>query len=83
VLIAIGTHIGIDPIQLGTIIVVNFAIGQITPPVGYSLFVGAAISGLTVEEVSKPLWPMILIEVLVLALVTYVPVLTLALPRLL
>jgi C4-dicarboxylate transporter DctM subunit len=83
VLIAIGEHIGIDPIQLGAMIVVNFAIGQITPPVGYSLFIGAAISNLTVEKVAKQLWPLILVELVVLALVTYVPSVTLALPSLL
>jgi tripartite ATP-independent transporter DctM subunit len=82
VLISIGHHIGIDPIQLGAIIVVNFAIGQITPPVGYSLFIGAAISKLTIEEVARQLWPMILVEIIVLMLVTYVPAVTLTLPRL-
>jgi C4-dicarboxylate transporter DctM subunit len=83
VLIAIGQHIGIDPIQLGAMIVVNFAIGQITPPVGYSLFIGAAISNLTVEKVAKQLWPLMLVELVVLVLVTYVPAISLALPSLL
>ena len=82
VLIAIGHHIGIDPIQLGAIIVVNFAIGQITPPVGYSLFIGAAISKLPIEQVARQLWPMIFVEIVVLVLVTYVPAITLALPHL-
>ena len=80
---AYGQHIGIDPIQLGAMIVVNFAIGQITPPVGYSLFIGAAISNLTVEQVAKQLWPLMLVELVVLILVTYVPAVTLALPSLL
>jgi TRAP-type C4-dicarboxylate transport system permease large subunit len=82
VLIAIGHYIGIDPIQLGAIIVVNFAIGQITSPVGYSLFIGAAISKLPIEQVARQLWPMIFVEIVILVLVTYVPAITLALPHL-
>ena len=83
VLTSIGTSLGLDPIHLGAIVVINFAIGMATPPFGYSLFVGAAISRLSVEEVSKALWPMLLVKILVLALITYVPWVVLALPRLL
>ena len=62
---------------------INFAIGMATPLFGYSLFVGAAISRLSVEEVRKALWLMLRVKILVLALITYVPWVVLALPRLL
>ncbi|WP_306130358.1 TRAP transporter large permease [Roseovarius sp. MMSF_3350] len=83
VLITIGAQLGIDPIHLGAIVVINFAIGMATPPFGYSLFVGASISGLKVEQVSNALWPMLGVMIFVLMLVTYVPWITLALPQLL
>ncbi|GGB35855.1 TRAP transporter large permease [Tistrella bauzanensis] len=83
VLTSIGASLGLDPIHLGAIVVINFAIGMATPPFGYSLFVGAAVSKLSVEEVSKALWPMLLVKIAVLALITYVPWVVLALPRLL
>lgn len=82
VLINIGASIGLDPIHLGAIVVINFAVGMATPPFGYSLFVGAAISGLSVEQISRPLWPMLAVQVAVLGIVTYVPWFTLALPSL-
>lgn len=82
VLMAVGQQIGIDPIHLGAIIVINFAIGMATPPFGYSLFVGAAISKLTIEQISRAIWPMLIVEIIVLGLVTYMPWTTLLLPRL-
>lgn len=82
VLMSVGQHIGIDPIHLGAIIVINFAIGMATPPFGYSLFVGAAVSKLSVEQISRALWPMLLVEIIVLAMVTYMPWTTLLLPHL-
>ena len=82
VLIALGKKLGIDDIQLGAIVSMNFAIGMATPPFGYALFVGAAISKVSIERISRPLWPLIGILVLVLALVTYIPAVTLAIPRL-
>ncbi|WP_119166117.1 TRAP transporter large permease [Algihabitans albus] len=83
VLTALGAELGLDPTHLGALVVINFAIGMATPPFGYSLFVGAAISKLSVEAISKALWPMLLVQILVLMLVTYVPAVTLFLPNLL
>lgn len=82
VLTAVGAQLGLDPIHLGAIVVINFAIGMVTPPFGYSLFVGSAISGLSVEKISRALWPLILVEIIVLGLVTYIPQVSLALPSL-
>lgn len=82
VLVSVGAQLGLDPIHLGAIVVINFAIGMVTPPFGYSLFVGSAISGISVEKIARALWPLILVEIVVLGLVTYVPQVSLALPSL-
>ncbi len=81
VLIGVGDGLGLDPIHLGALVVINFAIGMATPPFGYSLFVGAAVSQLKVEQVARALWPLLMVELAVLLLVTFIPELTLALPR--
>ncbi|BBK40948.1 membrane protein [Allostella vacuolata] len=83
VLIALGRTIGMDPIQLGAMVSINFAVGMATPPFGYALFVGAAVSRLSIERISRELWPLIGVLIAVLVLVTYVPWVTLALVRLL
>jgi len=81
-LIDLGARLGIDPIQLGPIVVINFAVGMETPPLGYSLFVGSAISGLTIEEIARGMLPFFLVDVGMLMLVTFVPPATLWLPKL-
>lgn len=82
ILIKIGNQIGMDPIQLGAMVSINFTIGMATPPFGYALFIGAAISKLSIGAISKPLMPMLLVMVIVLAIVTYVPAATLWIQRL-
>jgi C4-dicarboxylate transporter DctM subunit len=82
VLMHLGQELGIDPIQLGPMIVINFAVGMETPPLGYSLFVGSAISGLTIEEIARGMLPFFLVDVGMLLLVTFVPWVTLWLPTL-
>lgn len=77
-LIAIGNQFGIDPIHFGAMIVTNVAIGMATPPVGYCLFVGTAISGQNLWSVSAAMWPQILMMFIVLLLVTYIPAFSLA-----
>jgi tripartite ATP-independent transporter DctM subunit len=81
-LINLGNQLGIDPIQLGAIVVINFAVGMETPPLGYSLFVGSSISGLSIEEISRGMLPFFLVDVGMLMLVTFVPWITLAFPKL-
>lgn len=82
VLTTVAAKIGIDPIQFGAIVVINFAVGMVTPPIGYSLFVGASISKLTIEQVTRAVWPFLIAEVIVLMLLTYIPAITLFIPRL-
>jgi C4-dicarboxylate transporter DctM subunit len=82
-LIALAQKFGIDPIHFGSIIVTNVAIGMAAPPIGYCLFVGMAISGLSLGAVSRAIWPMVLVMLVVLMLTTYVPAFSLWLPQLL
>ena len=74
--------LGIDPVHFGMIMILNLGIGLITPPVGPTLFVGCAIGKVTMEQVSKELWPFYGAMCLALLLVTYVPALSLWLPSL-
>ena len=75
--------LGIDPVHFGIIMILNLGIGLITPPVGPTLFVGCAIGKVTMEEVSRELWPFYGAMCLALLIVTYVPPLSLWLPSLL
>ena len=72
-LIAIGSKFGVDPIHLGSIIVTNVAIGMAAPPIGYCLFIGMAISGLSLGRISRAIWPQIIVMLIVLFLTTYIP----------
>jgi tripartite ATP-independent transporter DctM subunit len=81
ILLPVVTQIGVDPVHFGMIMMVNLGIGLITPPVGGVLFVGAAIARLPIEAVARALLPFFAAMLLVLALVTYVPAISLALPR--
>lgn len=74
--------IGGNLIHFGLLITIGLAIGMATPPVAIDIYVASAITGLSMEEVSKPIVPMVLILVAVLFLCTYVPSLVLVLPRL-
>lgn len=75
-------RLGIDPVHFGMIMILNLGIGLITPPVGPTLFVGCAIGKVTMEEVSKELWPFYGAMCLALLLVTYIPAISLWLPGL-
>ncbi|MDB5412333.1 MAG: C4-dicarboxylate transport system [Rubritepida sp.] len=72
-LIAIGNRFGVDPVHFGAIIVTNVSIGMAAPPIGYCLFVGMAISGLSLARISRAIWPQIIIMLIVLMLTTYIP----------
>lgn len=83
VLSTIGVQVGMDPIQLGAMVVINFAVGMVTPPLGYSIFVASAISHLTVEQIARRLGPFMLVFVVLILLITFVPWITTWLPNLL
>ncbi|HZH61471.1 MAG TPA: TRAP transporter large permease [Metabacillus sp.] len=73
ILLPIAINIGIDPIQFGIIMIVNLAIGFITPPVGVNLFVGSGISGLSIETLAKATVPFFVSMILSLAVITVIP----------
>lgn len=80
ILLPVATSLGMDPVQFGIMLLLNLAIGLITPPVGNLLFVGCAIGGISIEKATRTL-PLFLIPMLVvLLLITFVPALSLALP---
>ena len=81
ILLPVMQTFGVDPVHFGMIMIINLGIGLITPPVGPTLFVGCAIGKVTIEEVSKELWPFYGAMCIALLIVTYVPALSLWLPR--
>jgi len=83
VLYPAAVKLGIDPIHFGIMVVVNMEMGLITPPVGMNLYVASSISGMPLYDVMRAAAPWILVVVFVLLVVTYVPWISLVLPRLL
>ena len=82
ILLPVVMAVGVDPVHFGMIMIVNLGIGLITPPVGTVLFVGSAVGKLPIEKVVRALMPFFALLVVVLGIVTYVPALSLWLPRL-
>jgi tripartite ATP-independent transporter DctM subunit len=82
ILLPLVTAMGVNPVQFGIVMMLNLSIGLLTPPVGTTLFVGCAIGKVSIEKVSKTLWPFWLAMLVVLLLVTYIPALTLWIPSL-
>jgi tripartite ATP-independent transporter DctM subunit len=82
ILLPVMKTFGVDPVHFGMIMIVNLGIGLITPPVGPTLFVGCAIGKVTIEQVSKELWPFYGAMCIALLIITYVPAVSLWLPRL-
>ncbi|PIV05625.1 MAG: C4-dicarboxylate ABC transporter permease [Syntrophobacterales bacterium CG_4_8_14_3_um_filter_58_8] len=82
VLAPIAAHLGIDPVHMGIVICLNLVLGLITPPVGAVLFAVCGITGMSLDRLSRAIWPPFLVSLAVLAIVTYVPWLSTFLPRL-
>uniref|UniRef100_UPI004047F399 TRAP transporter large permease n=1 Tax=Polynucleobacter sp. TaxID=2029855 RepID=UPI004047F399 len=78
----IATQLGIDPIHLGIIMVVNMEIGLITPPVGLNLFVTSGITGMSLTKVVRAAMPWLSVLLLFLIVITYVPSISTFLPNL-
>ena len=78
----IFTSLGVDSVHFAIIMAVNLTVGLLTPPMGLVLFVTSSVSGLRVETIARATLPFLAVEVLVIFLITYVPALTLTIPRL-
>jgi C4-dicarboxylate transporter DctM subunit len=83
ILLPLASQIGIDPILLGIIMVVNTSVGMITPPMAVNLFVACGISGLKIEQISKRIIPFLIVEIITILIITNFPKVSLFLPELL
>lgn len=82
ILYPVAMALGVDPVHFGIMLVVNMEIGLCTPPVGLNLYVASSLSKLGLTEVTRATWPWLLTMLTFLALISYVPAITLTLPRL-
>jgi len=83
ILLPVVVKFGVDPVHFGMIMLLNLGIGLCHPPVGAILFVGCAVGRVTIEQVVREIWPFYAVMFIVLMLVTYIPSISLWLPRLL
>lgn len=83
ILAPIAAIYGVHPLHFGFIVVLNLVIGLLTPPVGVCLFVVSGIARISLERIVRAVWPFLLWQIVVLALVTYVPSICMAIPQLL
>lgn len=82
IFLPVVTTLGVDPTHFGIMMVLNLCIGLCTPPVGSVLFVGCGVANISISKVIRPLMPLFLAMIAALLLVTYIPELSLWLPRL-
>ena len=79
ILLPIATAIGVNPVQFGVIMIVNLAIGFITPPIGINLFVASSLTDVPVMDIAKKSIPMIICFLIALLLFTFIPSISLML----
>ena len=79
ILAPVAMHFGIDPVHFGMIMVVNLAMGMITPPFGVNLFAACTVARISLDRMVKDLIPFVLVILVCLMIITYVPVLSLGL----
>ncbi len=82
ILAPIFIELGVHPVHFAIIMSVNLTVGLATPPMGLVLFVASSVSGEKVETISKAILPFLAVEILVIFLVTYVPAISMTVPRL-
>ena len=79
ILVPVAIHFGIDPVHFGMVMVVNLALGMITPPFGVNLFAACTVAKISLDRIIKDLIPFICVILTCLMLISYVPVISLAL----
>lgn len=82
IFLPVANSLGIDPMQFGMILLVNLGLGLCTPPVGSCLFVGCAVGKIPMEQAVRTIWPFYFAIFIALMLITFVPAISLTLPRL-
>lgn len=80
IFLPVAMSTGIDPVHFGIIMMINLGIGLVTPPVGSVLFVGSAVGKIPLPDMVRTIWPFYLTLLAALALISFVPILSLALP---
>jgi C4-dicarboxylate transporter, DctM subunit len=83
ILFPIAMKLGVDPVHLGIVMVVNMEVGMCHPPVGLNLYVASGLTKMGITELTIAVWPWLLTMLVFLALTTYLPIMTLWLPRVL
>ncbi len=81
VLLPVILQIGVDPLHFGIIVVVNLAVGMVTPPLGVCLFVVCGIAKIKLEDISKAVLPFLAVMIIVIIILTYVPAISTFLPK--
>ncbi len=79
ILAPVAAHFGIDPVHFGIVMVVNLALGMITPPFGVNLFAACTVARISLDQIVTRLFPFILVVLACLMVITYVPVLSIGL----
>ncbi|RAK06950.1 tripartite ATP-independent transporter DctM subunit [Halanaerobium saccharolyticum] len=82
IFLPIAKQLGLHPVHFGILLVFNLCIGITTPPVGSVLFVGCSVAGISIEKVIKPMIPFFAVLIIALLIVTFIPEISLFLPRL-
>lgn len=76
IFVPLAAAIGVDPVQLGLIMIINLGMGLYTPPIGTTLFISSSIAKTTLGETTRELWPFFGVALIVLLAITYIPALT-------
>ncbi len=82
IFLPVANSLGMDPLQFGVMLLVNLGLGLCTPPVGTCLFVGCAVGKLPIEKAVRTIWPFYMAIFVALMMITFVPAISLTLPRL-
>jgi len=82
IFLPMATNLGMDPVHFGIMLILNLGIGLVTPPVGSVLFVGCAIGGISIEQTVRTMWPFYFALLVALAIVAYIPAVSLWIPGL-
>jgi C4-dicarboxylate transporter DctM subunit len=79
----VAIHYGIDPVHFGVMFVLNICIGIVHPPIGTNMFITCALAKCSIGQYTREAVPFLIALLLLLAVVTYIPAVTLTIPRLL
>lgn len=82
ILYPVAQRLGIDGVAFGVLMVMNLAIGMVTPPVGVNLYVACSLGGVSIKEICKGVWPFIIASITTLLIISYFPIFSTFLPSL-